>query len=159
VNLLEARASHLQRMWAEVSSFAPHFLHSGLSLSPIKRRCLYRVLCPVRSPVTTLDCSLLRDKTLALLPRLGPEINSRACRWEGPRSCHRCGLRVWNQLFVAGHGTMFSFSHFPLEEIGFGGLVVSMLPSGTQDHEFEPGRSRRIFRAKKSTACVHSEGK
>jgi hypothetical protein len=26
----------------------------------------------------------------------------------------------------------------------FGGLVVSMLASGTQDHEFEPGRSRRI---------------
>jgi hypothetical protein len=65
-----------QRMWAEVSSSAPHFLQSGLSLSPIRWRCLYRVLCLVRSPVTTLDCSLLRDKNLALVPRLGPEINS-----------------------------------------------------------------------------------
>ena len=37
---------------------------------------------------------------------------------------------------------------------GFGGLVVSMLASGTQDHGFDPGRSRRIFRAKKSTACL-----
>jgi hypothetical protein len=35
---------------------------------------------------------------------------------------------------------------------GFGGLVVSMLASGTQDHRFEPGQSRQIFRAKKSTA-------
>jgi hypothetical protein len=42
---------------------------------------------------------------------------------------------------------------------GFGGLVVSMLASGTQDHGFELGRSGRIFRAKKSTACLPSEGK
>jgi hypothetical protein len=37
-----------------------------------------------------------------------------------------------------------------LEFSDFGGLVVSMLPSGTQDRGFEPGRSRRIFRAKKN---------
>jgi len=42
---------------------------------------------------------------------------------------------------------------------GFGGLVVSVLASGTQDHWFEPSRSRRIFRAKKSSARLHSEGK
>jgi hypothetical protein len=41
----------------------------------------------------------------------------------------------------------------------FGGLVVSMLASGTQDRGFAPGRSRRIFRAKKSSACFSSEGK
>ena len=35
---------------------------------------------------------------------------------------------------------------------GFGGLVVSMLASGTQDRGFDPGRSRRIFLAKK----IHS---
>ena len=28
---------------------------------------------------------------------------------------------------------------------GFGGLVVNMLASGTQDRGFDPGRSRRIF--------------
>jgi hypothetical protein len=39
------------------------------------------------------------------------------------------------------------------------GLVVSMLASGTQDCGFEPGRSRRIFRVKKSTTCLPSEGK
>jgi hypothetical protein len=33
---------------------------------------------------------------------------------------------------------------------GFGGLVVCMLASGTQDRGFAPGRSRRIFRAKTS---------
>ena len=31
--------------------------------------------------------------------------------------------------------------------------MVSMLASGTQDRGFDPGRNRRIFRAKKSTAC------
>jgi hypothetical protein len=46
-----------------------------------------------------------------------------------------------------------------INESGFGGLVVSMLASGTQDRGFELGRSRQIFRAKKSTACLPSEGK
>jgi hypothetical protein len=32
---------------------------------------------------------------------------------------------------------------------GFSGLVVSVLASGTQVHGFKPGRSRRIFGAKK----------
>jgi hypothetical protein len=44
-------------------------------------------------------------------------------------------------------------------EIGFGGLVISMLTSGTQIHGFKPCRSRRIFRAKKSSARLPSEGK
>jgi len=42
---------------------------------------------------------------------------------------------------------------------GFGGLVVSVLASGTQDRGFKPGRIRRIFRAKKSLARIPSEGK
>jgi len=46
-----------------------------------------------------------------------------------------------------------------LSTVGFGGLVVSMLASGTQDRWFEPGQSRRIFRAKKSSARLPSEGK
>jgi hypothetical protein len=32
----ETEASHSQRIWAEVSSSAPHPLHNGLSDSPIK---------------------------------------------------------------------------------------------------------------------------
>jgi hypothetical protein len=42
---------------------------------------------------------------------------------------------------------------------GFGGLVASMLTSGTQDRGFAPGRSRRIFREKNSSAYLPSEGK
>jgi hypothetical protein len=42
---------------------------------------------------------------------------------------------------------------------GLGVLVVSVLASGTQDRGFVPGRSRRIFQVKKSSACLPSEGK
>jgi len=42
---------------------------------------------------------------------------------------------------------------------GFGGLVVSVLASGTQDCGFKPGQSRWIFLAKKSLARLPSEGK
>jgi hypothetical protein len=98
-------------MWAEVSSCAPHFLHSGLSLSPIKWRCLHRVLCPV----TTLDWSLLRDKNLALVPRLGPEINSRACHRERPRSCHR--LWCW---FTSQRPILLLRSRFETPRAGSG---------------------------------------
>jgi hypothetical protein len=94
-------------MWTEVSSSAPHFLQSGLSISPIKWRCLYRVLCPVRSPVTALDWSILSDKYLALVPLLGPEINSRACRWERSRSCHP--RRCW---FTSQRTILLLRSHF-----------------------------------------------
>jgi hypothetical protein len=88
--LIKAKASHRRRMWAEVLSSAPHFLHSGLSINPIKWRCLRRVLCLVSSRVTILDCTLLNE----MVPRLGPDIiNSRACLWELPIFCHR--LLCW----------------------------------------------------------------
>ena len=77
--LCEAKASHSQTMWTEVSSSPPHLLHSGVSDSPARWRCLLRVLCPVRRSVTALDCVLLKDRNLALAPRQGPEISSRAC--------------------------------------------------------------------------------
>jgi len=64
--LSEAKASHSQRMWAEVSSSAAHLLHGGLSDSPSRWSCFLRVLCPVRRPVTALDCVLLKDRNLAL---------------------------------------------------------------------------------------------
>jgi hypothetical protein len=42
---------------------------------------------------------------------------------------------------------------------GFGGLVVSMLASGSRVRGFDPDRSRWIFSdAKKSSACLPSEG-
>ena len=65
-------------MRAGVSSSIPHLLHKGLLVSPIKWRCLLRVLCPVRRPVLTLDCVLLKDKSLVFALRVGPKINSRA---------------------------------------------------------------------------------
>ena len=42
---------------------------------------------------------------------------------------------------------------------GFGGLGVACWPLVPQVRGFKPGRSRRIFRAKKSSARLPSEGK
>jgi hypothetical protein len=49
-------------MWTEVSSLVPHFLLVGVLLNTITYRCLLRVLCPVRRPITTLYYVLLKDK-------------------------------------------------------------------------------------------------
>jgi hypothetical protein len=54
----------------------PHFLHKGLSTSPIMCRCLLRVLYALRRPITTLDCALLKDISAVLAAVLGHEINS-----------------------------------------------------------------------------------
>jgi hypothetical protein len=94
--LSEVKISHSQRMWAEVSSFTPHLLHSGLSSSPSRWRCLLRVLCPVRRPVTAPDWVLLKDRNLGLAPKLGPKISSWACFWVSPRPRHlvQCWLTI-----------------------------------------------------------------
>jgi hypothetical protein len=49
------------------------------------------VLCPVRRPVTTLDCVLLKDSKLVFVVGLGPENNIRACLNTGLSFC--CFLR------------------------------------------------------------------
>jgi hypothetical protein len=49
-------------MWPEVSSSLPRFLQIGLLLSPVTYKCLLKVLGPVREPLTTLDCVILKDK-------------------------------------------------------------------------------------------------
>jgi len=77
--LSEAKASHSHKMWTEVSSSVPHFLQVGLLLSPTIYKCLLKLLCPVRRPITTLVCVLLKDNNWALVARSGPEINSQAC--------------------------------------------------------------------------------
>jgi hypothetical protein len=46
------------------------------------------VLCPMSIPATTLAWGLVKDKNLALIPRLGPEISSPACLRVPPRLCH-----------------------------------------------------------------------
>ena len=91
--LSEAKTSQSHRMWAKVSSSAPHLLHNGMSDSPVRWRCLLGVLCPVRRPVIALDCVLLKDWKLALAPRQGPKINSWACLWVSPSPCHH--IRCW----------------------------------------------------------------
>jgi hypothetical protein len=85
--LSAARASHLHKMWAEVSSLRPHFVHSVLSVSPIKWWCLRRVLWPVRR-VTTLDWVLLKDSNLILdMGLLCEHVNSATSRlWDSERS-------------------------------------------------------------------------
>ena len=94
-SLMEAKASHSQRMWAEVSACAPHLLHNALFESPIRWRCLLRVLCPV----TALDCILL-DRNLALAPRQGPKINSWACLWVLPKHHHHTQCWLNNQHLI-----------------------------------------------------------
>jgi hypothetical protein len=67
-------------MWAEVSSSAAHFLHSGLSVSLIKWRCLRRVLCPV----TELEWRKLHNEELNDLytvPNIMRVVKSRRIRW------------------------------------------------------------------------------
>ena len=96
--LSEAKASNSQRMWAEVSSSSPHLRHSGLSDSPIRWRCLLRVLRPVRRPA--LDCVLLKDTNLALAPRQGPEISSRDCLWVSPIPRHHTQCCLTNQHLI-----------------------------------------------------------
>ena len=95
--LSEAKASHSHKMWAEVSSPTPHFLHKGLSSSPSRWRCLLRVLWPVRRPVTALDWVLLKVINFALVPRLSPEKKSWACLWVSPRPRHRAPCWLINQ--------------------------------------------------------------
>jgi hypothetical protein len=98
--LSEAKASHRQSIWAEVSPSAPQLLHSGLSVSPIKWRCLLRVLCPVWRPNTALDYVLFKDRNLALAPRQGPEINSQPCLLVLPRPVHHSQCWLTNQCLI-----------------------------------------------------------
>jgi len=55
----------------------------------------------VRRPVTVLDCVLLKDRNLALAPRQGPEISSRACLWVLPKPHHHTYCWLTNQCLMA----------------------------------------------------------
>jgi hypothetical protein len=108
-------------MWTEVSSSVPHFLHKGLIINPIRWRCLLRVLCPVRTPITTLDCVLLKDNNLVFVIGLGPEISFRFCKKFMHRNhrCHYChhSWRVWSSLQQVALSNVF---HTPPGEFAFG---------------------------------------
>jgi hypothetical protein len=102
VCLSEAKASHSQEMWTEFFSSVPHFQSVELLLSPIIHKFLRKVLCPVRRPITTLNCVLLKDNNRALVARSGPEINSRACpcALQGPRHNTRCWFSIQRFVFL-----------------------------------------------------------
>jgi hypothetical protein len=91
-----------QKMWTEVSSSVPHFLVVGLLLIPITYKCLLKVLCQVRRPITTLDCVLLKDNNRVLVASLGPEINSRSCLYvlQGPRHNTKCWSPIQRSNFL-----------------------------------------------------------
>jgi len=72
--LSEANASHSHIMWTEVSYSVPHFLEMGSLHNPMTCKCLLKLLCPVRRPITTLDCVLLKDINRAATAGSGPEI-------------------------------------------------------------------------------------
>ena len=65
------------------------------------RKCLLKVLRPVRRPITTMDCVLLKDNNRALVARSGPEIICRAslCVLHGPRHNTRCWFCI--QRFIS----------------------------------------------------------
>jgi hypothetical protein len=100
--LSETKTSHSHKMWTEVSSSVPHFLQEGLLLSPITYKCLLKVLCPVRRPITTLDCGLLKDNNQALVASLGPKINSPACLCvpQEPHHNTKCWLSIQRFIFL-----------------------------------------------------------
>jgi len=93
---------HTQRNVDWGFSTVPHFLQVGLLLSPIIYRCILKVLRPVSTPITALDCFLLKDNNPALVARSGPEINSRACLCVLQASRHntRCCFSIQRFIFL-----------------------------------------------------------
>jgi len=96
--LSETEALHSYKMWTEVSSSAPHILQVGLLFNPITYRCLLRVFCPVRRPVTTLYSYfvLTKHSNRTFVIGLGPEVNFPAYLWvlPGPRHLTKCWLSI-----------------------------------------------------------------
>ena len=76
------------------------------------------------------------------------------------RPCKSVTNKVSYFLLFSGK-ISFDIRHgFTVIPDGFGGLVVSILATGTRVRGFKPGRSRWIFRASgKSSVCLPSEGK
>jgi len=103
VCLSETKASHSHQM-CTVSSPVPHFLQMGLLLSPTMHKRLFKVLCLVSRPMTTLVWALLKDNSRAPEARSGNEINYRACLCvlKGPRHNARCSFptQCFNFLLI-----------------------------------------------------------
>jgi hypothetical protein len=78
--------------------------------------------------------------------------------------CRRQQFRLCGPVFKINSTppdyTNFTHCIYAALEDGFGGLVVSILATGTRVRGFKPGRSRWIFRAsEKTSVCLPSEGK
>jgi hypothetical protein len=94
------------------------------------------------------------DIRLTLTPSIIP--NSNYVIMVSDRNCLKyfcvffyCNHQVHRDILI----TLYHFQHHKTISRchqAFGRLVVSMLASGTQDRGFAPGRSLRIFRAKKA---------
>ena len=89
------------KLRGEVCSSASNLLHKGLLVSPIEWHCILRV-CPVRRQVTTLDCVLLKDRSLVFAIGLGPKISFWACLWVLIRPHHTtiCSLSLQDFIFL-----------------------------------------------------------
>jgi len=77
----------------------------------------------LRRPVTTLDWILLKVINFALVPRLGPEINSRACSWVSP------GHRNWAPCWLASQWpSLFCKSRLVTPRAGSGRRNLRTVP-------------------------------
>jgi hypothetical protein len=65
----------------------------------------------------------------------------------------------WNIQGLYNNRPIQGLFYLYLYLLRWAAAVVSMLASGTQVRGFKPGWSLRIFRAKKFSACLPSEGK
>ena len=115
---------HTHKTWAKVP-FSAHLLHNGLSISSIMYRCLLRVLCQLRRPVTNLDCILLKDSSLVLVVRLGPQDQFLSLCLSTGKTLPHCHMLVVNLAFY------LSYCNLPRELQGTfqsNKLVNSSLP-------------------------------
>jgi hypothetical protein len=78
-NLTWATASQSHRICVADSSYSRHLSRMGSSVNPNLKRCLFRWQCPVSSPTTHLNCSLLSLNRFFVLLAEGPCISPFVC--------------------------------------------------------------------------------
>jgi hypothetical protein len=96
--------------------------------------------CPVRRPVTALDCVLLKDRNLTLAHRQGSKTNSQACFWVSLRPCNHIEYCLTNQRLIlciscletpkAGSGPTNFGTAVPCELVG---NLITSYPSMSRD--------------------------
>ena len=83
-------------MWAEVSSSAPHLLHKGLLVNPIKWRCLLRVIISAKKANNNPGLCPIEGQKSGLCSQTW------ACVWLLLRPCHlaKCWLTIQHFIFL-----------------------------------------------------------